>query len=348
MREKSISDRENFLRAIEFNYPEWIPINWEIIPAAWDKYGKELTGMFRRHPLLSGQFIRGFGEAEPDPTFVERKYFKDDWGSVWYCAQQGVGGRVVEKPLSDWKAFDKYKAPDPLDTLNWQRIKENTEERRQNELITIAMPEVYAQVGFYDRLVFLRGYENLLIDFAEEPPQLGSLIEMVLEYNMKYIRKWLEIGVDVMWHHGDIGSQNGLVFSPEMFRKYLKPGYIEMFQACRREGVRVWYSSDGNILEIVDDLIECGASMHDPQVRPNAIDGIAKHYKGKLCAAVDIDEQMLPYCRPEDIDQQVKEIVDKIGTPEGGLMLFAAPSHDVPLENFEAIINAWEEHCFNK
>ena len=63
-------------------------------------------------------------------------------------------------------------------------------------------------------------------------------------------------------------------------------------------------------------------------------------------AVVDIDEQMLPYCSPEDIDQQVKEIVGKIATPQGGVMLYAEPSHDVSLENVEALMTAWEEHCF--
>jgi hypothetical protein len=52
--------------------------------------------------------------------------------------------------------------------------------------------------GFFDRLQFLRGLENLLIDFVTEPPQLTSLIEMVFEYNMEHTRLWLEIGVDQM------------------------------------------------------------------------------------------------------------------------------------------------------
>ncbi len=55
---------------------------------------------------------------------------------------------------------------------------------------------------------------------------------------------------------------------------------------------------------------------------------------------------MLPFCKPEDINLQVKEIVEKIGMPEGGLMIFAVLSQDVPLENFKAINRAWEEHCF--
>ena len=79
MKYKTISDRENYLRAIEFKYPEWIPINWEIVPAVWEKYGIELEDLFNRHPSMSDQFRRVFGEVEPDPTYKEREYFKDDF-----------------------------------------------------------------------------------------------------------------------------------------------------------------------------------------------------------------------------------------------------------------------------
>jgi hypothetical protein len=347
VKEKTISERENYLRALDFKNPQWIPITIEFTSAVWARYGKELKDLTLRHPLISGNHQRGWEEfEETDPICIEGVTYKDDWGCVWYNAQGGILGRVTEHPLADWKAFDSFKAPDPLEQFNWAGLKEKIEQQRQKGLLTIAEPESFAQIGFFDRLNFLRGFENLMMDFLLEPPQLDKLIDVVFDYNMKYIQKWLEIGVDVVWHHGDIGSQKGLIFDPKIFRKYLKPRYKQLFQTCRNAGSHVWYSSDGNLLEIVDDLIECGVSLHDPQVRPNTIDGIKQHYKGKLCASVDIDEQMLPFCKPEEIEHQIKEIVEKLGSAEGGLMLYAIPSQDVPLKNIEAILNAWEQHCF--
>ena len=69
-----------------------------------------------------------------------------------------------------------------------------------------------------------------------------------------------------MMFHGDIGTQRGLLMNPDTFRKHLKPAYTRMFQTCREAGTHVKYSSDGNLLDIVDDLTECGVSYHDPQV----------------------------------------------------------------------------------
>jgi hypothetical protein len=82
-------------------------------------------------------------------------------------------------------------------------------------------------------------------------------------------------------------------------------------------------------------------------VRANSIAGIRRTYKDRLCALVDVDEQMMPVCSPQDIRAQIKEIVDTLGDPKGGLMIFAAPSPDVPMANIEAICTGWEDYCFS-
>ena len=345
MNRKEITERENYLRAVEFRDPAWIPITVEFIPAIFRKYGNGISELISRHPLVFEAGVRDFNNE--DPLYTQGSYFEDDWACIWRNIQDGVIGQVVRHPLDDWAKLKKYKTPDPLKQINWSNLSKIVDENRRLDRPVIATPESSSQGGFFDRLQFLRGLENLFIDMISEAPQLDLLIEMVLEYNMKYIRKYLELNPDVMWFHGDIGSQHGLMFSLELFRRYLKPSYTEMFHECRSAGCHVWYSSDGNVLEAVPDLVECGVSIHDPQVRANTIDGIVKAYRGKLCALVDIDEQMMPICSPEDIRAQIKEIVDKLGDRRGGLMIFAAPTPDVPMANIEAICTAWEEYCFS-
>ena len=110
--------------------------------------------------------------------------------------------------------------------------------------------------------------------------------------------------------------------------------------------MHVLLSSDGRLLEIVDDLVECGVSMHGPQIRANTLEGIEKFYKGKICINLDLDRQMFPFCRPSDIKEQVKEAVERLSLPEGGLMMFAAVDDaNTPLENIEAMCEAGYEYC---
>jgi uroporphyrinogen-III decarboxylase len=341
-----VTSRENFIRAIEFRNPEWTPIVFELLPALWKKHGSDLEELVFRYPQIFEGYEKGQMTAEEtDPLYIEGSRFRDDWGCLWYNVQDGILGQVVEHPLTNWKDLHSLKVPDPVRQADWHHLKEEKKRERDAGLPVIGFPQSFAHGGFFDRLQFLRGLENLLVDFITDPPELQELIEIVLDYNMKYIGQWLNVGIDVIWFHGDLGTQKGLLLSPATFRKWLKPSYARMFQTCRKEGVHVWYSSDGNILEIVDDLIDCGVSLHDPQVRANTVEGIGRAYKGRLCPLVDIDEQMLPYCTPEDIEGQVRKITETVGSPEGGLMLYAAPSRDVPLRNIEAICKAWKKYC---
>lgn len=342
---RTISDRENFLRALEWRGPQWVPIRFDLLPAVWMRHRERLRDMLLDHPLVyDAANVRRDDFDARDPLHTEGARYTDDWGCEWYNAHDGVLGQVVTHPLTDWDALGSLVVPDPGAQENWDAIRAGFEKQRaEGRLVAGAMSVVNS--GLFDRLQFLRGLENLFIDFATGPPQLDALIEILLDYNMNAIGKWLDIGVDQLWFHGDIGSQNGLMMSPEAFRKYLKPAYMKMFHTCRAAGAHVHYSSDGNLLEIVDDLVECGVTSHDPQVGACGIDAIAATYNGKMCAMVDIDEQILPFCTPADIDDQVREIVAKVGSPEGGLMLYACPSADVPLANIEAICTAWERHC---
>ena len=172
------------------------------------------------------------------------------------------------------------------------------------------------------------------------------MLDVLCEYNMKRVERWLEIGVDVMGFHSDIGTQRGLMMSPVHFRKHLKPIYRALFMACRDAGSHVSYSSDGNLLEIVDDLIECGVSLHDPQVRANTLAGIVAAYKGKMCAKVDLDQQIiLPSGSPQQVGAHVRDVVEAMVSPAGGLMIYAEIHPTYPLENIAALCEALETQC---
>ncbi len=341
-----LSPRDNYIRAVTYGHPEWVPVNFDLNTASWQRYGGALEEIVLRHPRIFPDYAQGsFRQPRAEPFATAGQHIRDDWGCLWHNAQAGMLGQVVEHPLADWRALAHFRPPDPRTQIDWRgRAEQAAAERRQGRLVRGWYD--FLQGGFFDRLQFLRGLENLLVDFLTEPPQLATLIDMVLEYNLECIRRWLAIGIDELCAHGDIATQRGLLFSPATFRKHLKPAYREMFSLCRQAGVLVYYSCDGRLLELVDDLIECGVTLHDPQVRANTLLGIAATYKGRLCAMVDIDEQMMPFCRPEELRQQVQEVMETMGAPEGGLMLMVGPSHDTPLENIEALCDACEEYCW--
>ena len=344
-----MSHRENWLRAIEFRSPEWIPCGLGFAPITWKRYREELERVMLDHPRLFPGFEAGHSCFYDEMPAAHRagERFTDNWGCEWENIQEGLEGQVTGHPLADWSALDAYRPPD-VETktergdMDWAQARTNTENARAAGHLTGGNGE-----RLFDRMYFLRGFENLMMDFATDDPHLPRLIEMLTEYELALVNKWLEIGVDFVGFHTDIGTQTALMVHPEKFRRYIKPMFMTLFQRCRQAGTHVCLSSDGHVLEIVDDLIECGISMHDPQLRANTLEGIRRAYKGKVCVTVDLDRQSFPFLSPAELREQIKQVVEVLAEPEGGLMLSAGVwGGDVSLENIEAICAAMEEFCW--
>ncbi len=346
-----MTPRENYPRAVRFQYPEWIPCGVGFAPAVWNRHRQDLERIVLDHPRLFPDHQPGSACFYDEMPVVYRpgEYYRDNWGCLWYNAHAGLEGQVVESPLADWDALSDYRPPDPLvhnergeETKDWGRIQADCDRARAEGRLVGGNGE-----RLFDRLYFLRGFENLMMDLATDDPHLPALIELLTDYELRLVNKWLEIGVDIIGFHTDIGTQRSLMISPAKFRQYIKPMFMEIFQTCRRGGALVSLSSDGHLLEIVDDLIECGVCVHDPQLRANTLEGIAAAYKGRLCANVDLDRQSFAFLTPAEIRDQVARVVEVMYAPEGGLMVSGSVWDDnTPLSNIAALCEAVEEFCY--
>lgn len=344
-----MTDRENWLRVVEFRHPEWVPCGMNFAPLTWHVHREGLEKVLTEHPLLFPDFKPGSVDFDSfGPVYREGEYFRDNWGCLWYNTVGGLEGQVVEHPLEDWDALDSYAFPDfrtksERGDRDWDRVRESIQRQRDAGGLVVGDGE-----RLFDRLYFLRGFENLMMDFATDDPRLQVLIDRFTERQVELVSAYLELGVDAMAFHTDIGAQTQLMISPDKFRRYVKPMFEKVFRPIRDAGGHVILSSDGRLIDIVDDLIECGVSVHDPQLRANTLEGIEKHYKGRLCANVDLDRQMWAFCTPEDIDTQVRQVMERLYAPEGGLMVSASVwDGNTPLENIDALCGALEKHVIS-
>jgi len=337
-----MDDRENYIRTLEFRNPQWIPFGMYLGWRIWHKYREDLEQLVMRYRKGHKKGSVSF-DGDPGPGYRQGD-FRDVWGVLWRHPHQGLGGHPIdaEAPLADWKALDTYQPPDLVryggrgQLLDWDRVETKFGDLKQRGLVAEGDGGT-----LFDRLCALRGMENFMIDIAADDPRLPQLIDMFTACEMRLVRKLLSVGADVIRFHTDIGTQHRLMISPEKFRKYIKPMFKRLFLPCRDAGVHVLISSDGRLLEIVDDLVECGVSVHDPQTEANTLEGIENHYKGKLCINLDVDRQRLPFYRPSEIEERIIEIVERLSLPEGGLMMFFYVFDDnTPLANIEAMFEA--------
>ena len=309
------------LKAATFNRPSAVPVSAGILPAVWMKYRNELDQIVRRHPILfPGYNGNSNYDAIWNPTYHIGDHV-DEWGCVWSNVQDGMEAIVTHHPVPTREDVRRLKAPD------------------------VIKPEL--KHGFmYLRLGDLRGFEEVMLDFAEDAPELQMLIDTVLDHNMQRLELMSQKfpKEELYWFGDDLGMQTSLAMGAQKWRKYLKPCFMKIFRRWRADGRMVFFHTDGCCWEIIPDLQECGVQIINPQYRANGLDNLVKVCKGKLCCCLDLDRQLFPFATPGEIDEHVHECITKLGSREGGLWVSAEIGMDYPLENIDAIFTALEKH----
>ena len=158
-----ITERENWLRAVEFRGPEWIPVEVGFSRPTWRHHRERLEEVLLRHPLLFPGYEAGSTDfdALPEGPYRQGEITRDHWGCVWKNVQEGFEGMCIGHPLEDWAALDAYTPPDPLTTSewgvrNWDEIARWAHETKARGEVACVWAE-----RLFDRLYNLRGFENL-------------------------------------------------------------------------------------------------------------------------------------------------------------------------------------------
>ena len=160
-----------------------------------------------------------------------------------------------------------------------------------------------------------------------------------------------EIGdfVDIVYVADDLGAQNGPLFSPDIYRKILKPRQRKLFEAIKRKsGAKILYHSCGAVVAFVDDLAEIGVDILNPvQTSAAGMDPktLKARFGDKVCFWGGIDtQQVLPFGKPEEVREEVRKRIEDFSS--GGGYVVAAIHNirpEVPPENIVAMIEAVHE-----
>ena len=342
--------RENYLRVVRFDHPEWIPMSFCINPACSNAYPHEaLFEAIEAHPTLFPGWKRPKEPFQPEygPNSRKDAPFTDDFGCLWKTTEDGITGTVVKHPLADWADFAHYQAPDPercmgIGPIDWAKTAEAVRARKAaGEFTSGGLRHGHTFLQLCD----IRGYENLIFDMEDEEPRLWQLIDLVEGFNAAQIRHHLDMDVDMVSYAEDLGMQLGPMLSPKNFRKYIQPSYRRLMAPAREKGTLIHMHSDGDIRLLADDIIDSGVDVINLQDLVNGIDWIAGRFRGKTCIELDVDRQSVTrFGTPKEIDALIREEVEKIADPAGGVMMIYGMYPGIPLENAWALMDAMERY----
>ncbi len=339
--------KENYLRAIEFKTPDYIPMCFHINDSCYDHYDNDfLFELMEKHSLLFPDFKR-VKDFKPNYANCAKKDepYLDDFSCLWKTSVDGITGTVVEHPIDDWSKFSTYKAPNPEKCMGIGKIDWNVVEKSIKDTPDILHKGGLRHGHTFLQLCDIRGYENLMFDMIDEEPMLWELIELIENFNTYIIKKYVEFNVDIMGYAEDLGMNTGPMISPNHFKKYIKPVYQRMIKHAKDANIKIHMHSDGDIRTLVDDIIDSGVDVINLQDMVNGIDWIADRFKDNTCVELDIDRQNITvFGGKSDIDNLIKEAVTKIGSKKGGLMMIYGLYPGVPEKNISYLMDAMEKH----
>jgi uroporphyrinogen decarboxylase len=316
------------------------------IPDEWmmRRLGSDARGVWDAFPAV----VRERNEKRPPHSF-----YIDDWGSgsmesapgEWY---PGVHPLAQATTIDD---IERYPWPDMDDPSRIAHVREDARRlHKETDFAVIGTPWLLFP---FERAHMMQGLDNFLVNMSLEPEFAEALLAKIASLCYRLMDNFLdEAGpwLDLVKFGDDLGTQAGLMISPEMYRRMLKPVHAEMIRHIKaKTGAKIFFHSDGDVFDLVPDFIEIGIDVLNP-VQTSAgkmadLVELKRRYGDRITFCGGIDTQrILPMGSPAEVAAEVRRVGSILG--EGGGWLLA-PVHtitnEVPPENILAMVDAARE-----
>lgn len=349
-----MTSRERLKRTLNHKEADRIPCHMNAVSWAKEKL-KQVLGLSSDRELLETLHIdtydmRGLdlkGGVMPKYIGPPHPLLTDQWSGnildIW-----GIEEKVVETasgymysqeyyPLKEASSLQELKAypwPDP-DWFDFSSLRER--------LLPWADQSIIATGGsVWQHPSYLRSLDVLMIDMALQPEMAHYVFDRFTEFYLEFFKRILDTAGDLIDSFAladDLGMQNGLMISDEMFEIFVAPRLKQCADLAHSYDCSLILHSDGNIRSIIPRLIELGVDVLDP-LQPEARNmdpfEIKREYGKDLVLRGGISTQRtLASGSTEEVAEEVKRVIDILGK-DGGYI--CSPGHpvlqtDVPAEN---------------
>jgi uroporphyrinogen-III decarboxylase len=320
-----------------------------------DKHVEKILGRYAGNTLaIGGDPAKGAGSKSGRPMYPDdyidlcniigqdaMRFEAGFWTPFKKEDENGKLIQVADRSIKNRKDFDSI----ILDSENQikravgyvKEYKQSTEKRKSK----IAVGCVFGCLleTLYDSLV---GMKDFMMMVYEDRGFVEHMLEVSTIHFSNLCKAVVEAGVDFVWIADDIAFKTGLFIPPKLFKEIWTERMQRIMEPALARDIPVIFHSDGNIDDIIEDLIDIGISCLNP-MDPYAVDykEYKKRYGSRLCLSGNMDIELLAKGTPEDIEKDVKKHMD-ILKPGGGYI--ATCSHSlvnyIPHNNVIAYINA--------
>ena len=270
----------------------------------------------------------------------EKGLFRDKWGVIRAFGPESTPV-PLEGPIKTPEDLDNYQPPDPNADDVLGGMPEVIQRYRGKKAVTAICRDAFFNPAF------LRGTQQFLMDMIDNPKLVHGLIDVALSYDIPAMQRMVAAGMDVVVFGDDYADKNSTLMSPKHFKQYILPGLKRCVDAAHEAGAYVVKHTDGNIMAIIDMIVETGIDALNP-LEPQAgmdIGLIKEKYGDRIALIGNIDCGYILSQAPVEEVREVTRRTIQTAAPGGGYCLSSSNSihSSVKPENLKAMVDTLRE-----
>ncbi|MBT9145873.1 MAG: Uroporphyrinogen decarboxylase [candidate division WS2 bacterium] len=242
--------------------------------------------------------------------------------------------------MDDWinikPKFEYYE-----ERFDWNKVETARNKQKKGVLSIANIP------GGFDLPRILMGEEGVCFCYYDQPELMKDILETVAETAFRVLDRVSDkLVIDVLHIHEDMAGKSGPLIGPDLVIKYIKPYYRKIWDMLSSKGTRIFsQDSDGNIISVIDALLECGVTQMYPMEPAAGMDVVElrKKYGKRLALKGGIDKHVLRMNK-QDIRDELEYKMQPL--MKAGGMVFALDHripNGTPLENYKYYVELGRE-----
>jgi uroporphyrinogen decarboxylase len=190
------------------------------------------------------------------------------------------------------------------------------------------------------------------MDFAatlmERPEAIHAEAERRCRNAMATVDRLVDAGAEVIFLPNDVAHNQGPFLSPRQFAEFVTPYWARQVEHVKRRGARAIIHTDGQILPILDQLMQIGAdALHslDPMAGVDIAE-VKRRTRGKLALMGNVQCSLLQDGPKEAIRASALYCLQQ-ASPGGGYIFSTSNTifPGMPLANYEYMLEVYQDFC---
>jgi uroporphyrinogen decarboxylase len=230
-------------------------------------------------------------------------------------------------------ALRPYRWPDPDDERIWSPIYEQAGgwDREQTFLFGSHRDTVW------EKAYMLVGMEDLMCYFHTEPEAVRELFHRIMDFQLGIARHYVACRVEMVGMTDDLGTQRGLLLSPDTITEFLVPEYRRLIAVHKERGVLASFHSCGHIAPILAVFMDLGVDILNPvQASANDLDEVRRRTQGRMALQGGVSSGLIAAGPVSAIRETAIDLMWRLGR-DGGYFCAADQGMPWPKEHYRAL-----------